>query len=387
MRGSIRKRGSTHTAYWFTIDPSSGKRRQHSKGGFATKGAAEAQLNAVVGKVEAGNWTPDSRATIKEFVEKAWLPSLRAAVAGGSIKPATEKFYEHLATRHIVAHLGAVKLAALTSVRLNTFYAELLTTGRKRGKGLSPTTVASVHVTTHRMLKDAVKWGHLQRNVADHATPPRPATNKMAPWSPSDTRRFIEATEGQRLGALWRLAAMTGLRRGEVCGLQWADVDLDARRLNVERARVMAGGQVVISTPKTATSARSVGLDPQAVLALRSYKARHSAERLAAGEAWAKGEEWVFTDEVGRPLHPTKLSKLFTEAAAAAGLPRIRLHDLRHGYATAALEAGAPLKVVSERLGHKSVGITADTYSHVRPEVDQAVADKVAALIMSSDAR
>ena len=125
----------------------------------------------------------------------------------------------------------------------------------------------------------------------------------------------------------------------------------------------MAGGQVVLSTPKTATSVRSVGLDPQTVLALRSYKARQSAERLAAGEAWANGEEWVFTDEVGKPLHPTKMSKLFTEAAVAAGLPRIRLHDLRHGYATATLEAGAPLKVVSERLGHKSVGIIADIYS------------------------
>jgi len=161
---------------------------------------------------------------------------------------------------------------------------------------------------------------------------------------------------------------------------------LDTRRLNVERARVMAGGKIVLSSPKTATSARSVGLDPQTVLALRSYKTRQSAERLAVGETWANAEDWVFTDEVGRPLHPTKMSKLFKDAAELAGLPKIRLHDLRHGYATAALEAGAPLKVVSERLGHKSVGITADIYSHVRPEVDQAIADQVAGLIMSSNA-
>ena len=177
---------------------------------------------------------------------------------------------------------------------------------------------------------------------------------------------------------------MTGLRRGEVCGLQWSDIDLDERRMRIERARVMAAGRIVTSTPKTVESARSIGLDPGTAMALRSFKALQSAERLAAGEAWASPVDWVFTDALGRPLHPTKVSKLFTEAVDKAHLRKVRLHDLRHGYATAALEANAPLKVVSERLGHKSVGITADIYSHVRPEVDQALADQVAGLIMDT---
>ncbi len=149
----------------------------------------------------------------------------------------------------------------------------------------------------------------------------------------------------------------------------------------------MAGGKVVNSTPKTAASARSIGLDPQTVLALRSHKARQSIERLAAGNAWANDVGWVFTDEVGRPVHPTKVSKLFIDAVVATKMPRIRLHDLRHSYATAALEAGIPLKVVSERFGHKRISTTADIYSHVRPEVDQAVADQVAGMIMTSEAK
>jgi integrase len=147
----------------------------------------------------------------------------------------------------------------------------------------------------------------------------------------------------------------------------------------------MAAGQIVISTPKTDESARSIGLDPGTAVALRSFKALQSTERLAAGEAWASPVDWVFTDELGRPLHPTKVSKLFTEAADKAKMRRVRLHDLRHGYATAALEAGAPLKVVSERLGHRNIAITADLYSHVRPEVDQALADQVAGLIMNAE--
>ena len=260
-------------------------------------------------------------------------------------------------------------------------------TGNIGVSGLSPTTVAHVHLNVHRMLRDAVKWGYLSQNVADNATPPRPSTRKMSTWSPQEIWKFLEATSDDRLGALWRLLAMTGLRRGEVCGLQWTDIDLDAGRLTVERARVMAAGTVVVSTPKTASSDRSIGLDSKTVSALRSFKARQSAEHLAAGSAWADDKNWAFTDEVGRPLHPTKVSKLFSNAAKAAEMPRIRLHDVRHSYATAALEAGIPLKVVSERLGHRHLSTTGDIYVHIRPEVDQSCADQVANLIMSSDTK
>lgn len=144
--------------------------------------------------------------------------------------------------------------------------------------------------------------------------------------------------------------------------------------------------KVVISAPKTAASARDIGLDPATVMALRSCQTRQGADRLAAGTAW-EDSGFVFTDELGHPLHPTAVSHLFQVALKAAGMPKIRLHDLRHGYASAALEAGTPLKAVSNRLGHSSIAITADIYSHIRPEVDQEVADQVASLIMSAGSR
>jgi len=139
----------------------------------------------------------------------------------------------------------------------------------------------------------------------------------------------------------------------------------------------------VTSSPKAATSARTIGLDVATVSVLRAHRSRQSEWRLAAGEAWL-GDDTVFTDEMGRPLHPTAVSKLFKQAVLDVKMPMIRFHDLRHGYATAALEPGVSLKAVSERLGHRSVTITADVYSHVRPEVDQAVADDVAAMIANS---
>ena len=157
MKGSIRKRGSTWTCYWFTKDPASGKRLQDTKGGFPTKKEAQDYLNEVLVKVAKGAWKADGKLTVKQFVDETWLPSLKNAVAAGKIKPATESFYSHLANRHILPRLGAVKLSELSAVGLNAFYAELLSTGRLDGEsGLSKSTVARVHVTIHRMLRDAV---------------------------------------------------------------------------------------------------------------------------------------------------------------------------------------------------------------------------------------
>ncbi len=212
------QRGKTHTAYWFTIDPATGKRVQHSKGGFPKQKAARTHLNTILSKVEEGLWTPNSKMTVKEFVDSTWLPSLDAAAAGGSLKPTTVAFYRHIVMRYVLTPLGGVKLASLAATMLNSFYGDLLKNGRASGRsGLSPTTVSRVHVTVHRMLRDAVRWGLLQRNVADQATAPRPRKQQLAPWSPRETGQFLQASSGTRLGPLWHLAAMTGLRRGEVC--------------------------------------------------------------------------------------------------------------------------------------------------------------------------
>jgi integrase len=205
----------------------------------------------------------------------------------------------------------------------------------------------------------------------------------MSVWDASQLRVFAASVAEDRTYALWQLAMSTGLRRGELAGLRWEDLDLGAGRLRVAVTRTVVSYRVVDGDPKSATSKRAIGLDPGTVAALKAHKARQATERLAWGPAWADNG-LVFVQEDGQPYHPQRLSKMFGQAAHKAKLPPIRLHDLRHSYATAGLEAGVPLLVMSRRLGHSSLAITADTYSHVLPQVDQDAADRTAAFIFGS---
>ena len=171
---------------------------------------------------------------------------------------------------------------------------------------------------------------------------------------------------------------MTGLRRGELAALRWEDIEpIEDGELHVVHAHVVVDYRVIESEPKTDKSKRTIGLDPATVAALRSHRARQAQERLAAGSAW-QGENYVFANELGRPYHPQRLTIMFAQRARAAGLPVVKLHALRHGHATAGIVHGVPLKVMSERLGHSSIRITADTYAHVSPATDKAAAAGIA---------
>jgi integrase len=260
-----------------------------------------------------------------------------------------------------------------------------LTSGRRhRPGGLAPKTVRNVHVLIHRVLKDAVRWGYVVRNVADAADPPKVKPAELQVWSPAQLRAFLAHVKDDRQYAAWLLAATTGMRRGELLGLRWVDVDLDAARIAVRQPRVVADHAVHVSEPKTARSRRSIALDPVTVAALRQHQARQAADRAAVGPAY-EDSGLVFTRPDGSPIHPQRFSDWFRQHLRGAGLPAIRLHDLRHSYATAALAAGIPAKVVSERLGHATIAITMDTYSHVLPGLDERAAATVARLILDGN--
>lgn len=252
--------------------------------------------------------------------------------------------------------------------------------GGRNGGPLSTTTVHGIHVTISRALKDAVKWGKVARNVAGAADPPKPSSEKRVPWSADQLRAFAVSVADDRLAALWTLAMTTGMRRGELAGLRWADVDFGAGRLRVSSARVVVNYKVVTGTPKSKSSERTIGLDAGTVAALRAHRRRQLEERMAFGPDWPD-TGLVFVREDGTPFHPDNLTRMFAAAARKAGLPVTPLHGVRHAYATAGLEAGVTLKVMSERLGHSTISITADLYSHVRPKVDQDAADRTAAYI------
>jgi integrase len=383
MRGAVYRRGSTWT-WHFDVDPDSltGRRRQRTKGGYPTKKAAEQALGEAIGRWRAGQLPQRSTHTLGHFLEREWLPAVRPR-----LRASTWANYRTYTAAYVLPVLGQVKLQALTPVQLNGFYALLLERGRRRATsdgraGLAPKTVRNVHVMLHRALRDAMRWGYLPRNVAEAADPPAARSPEQRVWSPAQLGAFLARVRGDRLYALWLLVATTGMRRGELAGLRWADVDLDHATVTPLAPRVVVDHQVQTSAPKTERGRRRLALDPATLQALREHRAQQAQDRAAVGPRY-QDLGFVFCWPDGRPLHPDNVTGWFERHAKAAGLPRIRLHDVRHSYATAALAAGVPAKVISERLGHASVAFTLQVYGHVIPGMDADAAATVADLILS----
>ena len=256
-------------------------------------------------------------------------------------------------------------------------------TGKRNGQGLTALSVRHVHAVLHRALKNGCA-GPAARNPADLADPPRVAGHghELRTWSAEQLAAFLNSQRDDRLYALWYTLAMTGLRRGEALGLRWHDLDLEAGRLAVRRALVPCGREVLVSEPKTARGRRAVALDPETVAVLKDEAARQLKVQHAC-TAWVE-TGLVFTGDNGEALHPEVVSRFFRKAVRETMLPDIRLHDLRHTHATLALQAGIHPKVVSERLGHATVSITLDTYSHAIPAMQEEAALLIAGLVFAA---
>lgn len=233
----------------------------------------------------------------------------------------------------------------------------------------------------HRALRDAVRWDMTPRNAAEDAQPPRVSRPQLTVWTPEQLGTFVRHVREDRFHALWMLAATTGMRRGELAGLLVTDIDFKHARVTPSRPRVSVDGQVLDSDTKTEAGHRTMALDPRTLRALKEYVETWSEERRLLGQS----SSLLFVWSDGTPLHPDTITSLFHDHVAAAGLPRIRLHDVRHSYATAALASGTSPKIVSERLGHANAAFTMQTYMHVIPGMDAAAADEVAELILGTD--
>jgi integrase len=353
-----------------------GKRRRRSVGGFRTKREAKAAEAEALRRIRDGVLVEPSRLTVGAYLTELWLPSMasqvRATTLGG---------YRHNVRAYIVPRLGDIPLQRLSTARVGAFYGELVASGGQKGRPLSPKTVRYVHTTLRRALRDAVADGLVVRNVAAQARPPRARRVEMHTWTAAEVGAFLASVREDRLYAAWLLLATLGLRRGELLGLRWPDVDLTSGRIAIRNTLVMVDGKPAMAEPKTAKGRRSLTLAPQVLEAVRVHRAYQAAERLSWGADYTDSG-LVVTTEDGRPMHPESLSSLFVRQAKRAGLSPIRLHDLRHSVASILLAQGVHPKVVSEQLGHATIALTLDTYSHVIPSLQQEAAAVVAAAVL-----
>ncbi len=353
------------------------ERRREWQGGFATKREAVAWRDEHATNVRQGRHVLRRDLSVADFLEGEWLPAIRS-----SVRASTFESYQLHVRHYILPEIGHLRLQELSPAQLNALYAKLQASGSRTGAPLSARTVRLTHVTIRKALQDALRWGYVVRNVATLANPPQARRPEMRTWSAEELRRFLDSIGGDRLQAAYWLAASTGMRRGEVLGLRWSDVDLPAARLQVRQTLVSVGYSPTTSEPKTAKGRRQVPLDARTVAVLKEHRRRQLEERLAIG--LRASSDLVFTELDGSPIHPDRFTKHFYALVRAAGLPAIRLHDLRHSWATLALQAGVHPKVVQEQLGHSTIAVTMDTYSHVVPAMQREAVDRVTGAIFGS---
>lgn len=284
--------------------------------------------------------------------------------------------YRSTAENYLKPSLRHARLSSLDRRRIEDLYAGLLRSGGRQGRSLSPSTIAHVHTVLNGALQDAVLDGLLEVNPANRARRPQrdPRENEidegdLRVWTVEQAARFLDGVDDHPHRALWHLAIGTGARRGEMLGLRWSEVDLDARVLRISRSLSRVDGVTRLLGTKTSRH-RTLAIGDGVVDALVRERAAQDARCRAVGAVWHNEWDLVFTDGDGTPLQPGRVTHEFRRLVEVLGLPLIRLHDLRHTHATLLLAQDAPMKLVSERLGHARIAMTMDTYAHLLPAVD-----------------
>lgn len=379
MQGHIRKRGKDS---WTVVvdlgnDPVTGKRRQLWRSVKGAKREAQALLVKLLHQRDSGTDQPLGKLTVGEYLER-WLRDYAEA----NTAPKTYRCYEDVIRRHLTPTLGSIPLSKLRPQHIQAYYSRALQKGRLDGRGgLSARSVLRHHQVLHTAFRHAAKWQLLASSPADAVQRPKAERHELPAIGPEEVRRFLSAADATPYGTLVHLAVMTGLRQGELLGLRWQDVKLDASVLHVQQTCQWLPGQgFVFRQPKTSRSRRAVDLSPDTVKRLRQHRHRQLEERLLLGPAH-QDHGLVFATPLGTPIDPSNLRRAWSRIVRAAGLEPLRFHDLRHAHATLMLQQGTHPKVVSERLGHSGVGITLDIYSHVLPGIQAQAAAQLDELV------
>ena len=381
MRGGIARRGKNRweISIYRGLGPGGRKLYKfHSVKG--SKADAERERARLVNSSNTGTYVAPSKVTVGEFLQR-WLSDY----AKGQVAPTTFQRYEQIVRQHLVPALGHVRLAKLQPQELMACYAKALQDGRqtRRGGTLSATSVLQHHRILRCALRQAVMEGLLVVNPADRVKAPRKVRREMLALDEAQTARLLSVARSTALYVPILLAASSGLRRGEILGLRWKDLDLATGLLTVQQTLEETRAGLTFKQPKTAKSRRCIPLPAFAVASLKQHRAEQGKVRLRLGPAYSD-LDLVCANPLGGPMRPNSLSPAFAKLVRRGGLPSIRFHDLRHGHASQLLKQGVNPKVVSERLGHATVGLTLDVYSHVLPGVQEQAVEQFGLAIQSA---
>jgi integrase len=382
MAGSIQKTsGPRGTAYLvrveFPPDPVTGKRRQRSKS-YNTKKEAEKALSAWLVEIEYGTAIEPSKLTTGDLLER-WF-----AVHRTDLRPASVALYETMLNRHIIPDLGAVPLLKLAPQHLTTFYAEKRRNGKLNGSGgLSSRSVRILHNIIHEALDWAVKHQILARNVTDAIDAPKFSYKEKQVWTAEESRRLLAAAADHEWGPLFLMLLSTGMRRGECLGLRWRDLDWQAGKVRIAQQVTAVKGQIALGEPKTPKARRSVTLAPSCLAALKEHRSGQLESRLKARE-W-EDHDLIFCTSRGKPIHPRNVGRTLDRLCEVAGVPRLSVHQTRHTHTTLLFQDGQNIKMISERLGHSSVGVTLEIYAHLAENAQDAAASAMDRLLWTAE--
>jgi integrase len=365
MKGHLRERSPGHWAIVIDArDPATGKRKRRWHSFKGTKREAQIERARLLTELQNGTAVAPSRITVAEFLDQ-WLEHIRPQVAAR-----THERYGEIARTYLVPAIGPTPLTKLQPMSISSAYARLLSGGRRKGTGgLSPRSVCHCHRILSQALGQAVRWRMLPRNPCDDVDPPRVERATMKVWDVATMVDALERARPFRIFMPMLLAGMLGLRRGEIAALRWRHVDLDKGQAAISESFEQTRQGVRLKAPKSGRG-RKVALPSKVVAELRTWRARQAEELLGLGIRLGD-DTFICAAEDGQPVQPQSLTHAWHRFLAGAKLPRLRFHDLRHSHATHLLGSGVHPKIASERLGHATVGLTLDTYSHVIPGMQE----------------
>lgn len=367
MRGHIVQR-SKNGSYSIKIsigkDPETGKYKYKW---YTVKGSskdAQKRLTELLHQLDTGQYVKPGKSTVADFL-KQWLETY----AKQALSPRGFERYRDIINNRFIPEFGSVPLAQLKPEHLQKYYAGMLSAG------LSPGSVRYHHAVIHVALKTAVKWGLVGRNIADAVDRPKKQRNDMQVWDESEINTFLQAAKGTHYYALFFTALFTGMRRSELLALRWQDIDFIYSQISVSRTlHHLKSGEYVFTQPKSEKSRRTIAMSPSLFLVLESYRKAKEVEASMRNKTVSQSD-LVFSN-LDKPFRPNTVTRAWSDMAKHAGVKPIRLHDARHTHASLMLKQGIHPKVVQERLGHSSIEMTLDIYSHVAPGLQELAAQR-----------